>query len=173
MLNPFAISPVLCSVVYSCKMTTFASFDLCNVGTFNTATGKLIIATEDFLTYPPNTYSFTITGLVAENTSIIENISFHIKFLSPCPAAILTATPQTNPPDYSYAGSSSPAIYTLNPFVISPVLCSVVYSCEMTTVASFDLCNVGTFNAATGKLVISTEDFLTYPAGDYAFIITG
>ena len=154
-------------------MTTVASFDLCNVGTFNTATGKLVISTEDFLTYPPDNYSFTITGSVAENTSITENISFNIKFVSPCPAAILTATPQTNPPDYSYAGSSSPAIFTLNPFTISPVLCSVVYSCKMTIVASFDLCNVGTFNTDTGKLVIATEDFVTYTPKIYSFTITG
>ena len=93
--------------------------------------------------------------------------------MSPCPAAILTAKTQTNPPDYEYAGSSAPAIFTLNPFAISPVLCSVVYSCKMTTVASFDLCNVGTFNTATGKLVISTEDFLTYPPDNYSFTITG
>ena len=57
-------------------MTTVASFDLCNVGTFNTATSELIIVTEDFLTYPPDTYTFTITGSVADLPTISKDVSF-------------------------------------------------------------------------------------------------
>ena len=57
-------------------MTTAVSFDLCNVGIFNTATGELVIATEDFVTYPANVYSFTITALVADLPTIRKDVSF-------------------------------------------------------------------------------------------------
>ena len=50
-------------------MDTIASFDLCYVGAFNTATGELVISTDDFVAYPPNAYSFTITGSVIATPS--------------------------------------------------------------------------------------------------------
>ena len=52
-------------------MTTIASFDFCNVGTFNTYTGELLIETEDFVTYPPNIYNFRIKGTVVGATTEI------------------------------------------------------------------------------------------------------
>ena len=125
------------------------------------------------MTYPPNAYSFTITGSVIAMHSTFKEASFKIRFISPCPSAILTATSQTNPADYAYTGSSAPAIFTLNPFTISPALCTVEYSCKMNTVANFDLCTIGNFNSVTGQLIISTEDFVTYPPNVYSFRITG
>ena len=73
-------------------MTTIANFDLCTEGTFNTNTGELVIVTDDFVTYPPIVYSFTIKGQVSEAPTSSQEISFQIKFVKPCPTAVLTTT---------------------------------------------------------------------------------
>ena len=65
-------------------MTTITTFDLCNVGTFNTYTGKLVIETEDFMTYPADDYSFSITGSVVGPNTITAEVYFKIKFINPC-----------------------------------------------------------------------------------------
>jgi len=97
-------------------------------------------------------------------------MSFNIIFENPCLDASvfqLVSTTQNNPPDYAYTGSSPPAIFILNAFTIYPPICTVVYSCEMTTLAGFDLCEDGTFTASTGNLVIATESFAAYPPKVY------
>ena len=57
-------------------MTTVASFDFCRVGTFNFWTGELVIATDDFVTYPPNTYTFEIKGSVVGPNPITAYATF-------------------------------------------------------------------------------------------------
>ena len=102
--------------------------------------------------------------------------SFKINFLSPCAQVskvVLMPTSQDNPPNYSYTGSSPPAIFTLNPFDVDPAICTLTYSCEMMTNAGFDLCEDGTFSATTGNLIIATDSIVDYPPGDYEFKITG
>jgi hypothetical protein len=65
-------------------MDTVVNFDLCTIGNFNSVTGQLIISTDDFVTYPPNTYSFTIKGSIVGANSINKETHFQIKFMNPC-----------------------------------------------------------------------------------------
>ena len=82
--------------------------------------------------------------------------------------------------DYIYTGGSPKVIFTMNPFVPDPPVCTVTYSCSM--VASSprtDLCQlidgstIGAFNTLTGDYSFQSTDLANYPKGLYQFEITG
>ena len=82
--------------------------------------------------------------------------------------------------DYIYTGDSPKAIFTMNPFVPDPPVCTVTYSCSM--IASSprtDLCaiidgsTIGAFNTLTGDYSFQSTDLANYPKGLYQFEITG
>ena len=61
------------------------------------------------------------------------------------------------------------------PFVVTPTLCPIVYSCAMTSGPRTDLCSVspGTFTSSTGDYSFASYDVPNYPEGAYVFQITG
>lgn len=76
---------------------------------------------------------------------------FIVTVIDPClDHAVLSPSPQTNPPEYSYIGSTD---FTLNPFSVFPTICAQIFSC-VTQVGSVDICSipgVSTFDTATGS----------------------
>lgn len=82
--------------------------------------------------------------------------------------------------DYIYTGDSPKAVFTMNPFVSDPPVCTVTYSCSMLVSSPrTDLCSIidgstiGAFDPLTGDYSFQSTDLASYPKGLYQFEITG
>ena len=67
-MNPFTSTPTVCSVSYSCEMTTGpAGYDLCNhtegstTATFDSSTGNYFISSNDYKLFGTQTVTFDIS----------------------------------------------------------------------------------------------------------------
>lgn len=68
-------------------MTTVASFDLCQDGSFDTSSGEWSFETSDKVAYPPGVYTMQLTGSIEENSSVQTSINFQVKLVDPCVSA--------------------------------------------------------------------------------------
>jgi len=68
--------------------------------------------------------------------------------------------------------------FKMNPFIANPGICTPVYSCNMVSGPSLDLCakadgtTQGVFSVITGNYEFYSTDMAKYPPGDYTFEIT-
>ena len=82
-------------------------------------------------------------------------------------------------PDFFYTGNSPAAVFTMNPFIVDPPICTVTYSCSVISGPRFDLCAIidgatkGVFNTITGDYAFESTDMANYLPGVYQFEITG
>lgn len=119
--------------------------------------------------------SIQIKGYLELMPEAFEVTVFRLSIVSVCDEPSLASlAPSTAPePDtYSYGGFKNPASFELEPFVASPDLCKVTYSCTMVD-SEANLCKDGSFNKATGDWTFDKTDPVKYPPGVYTFKITG
>ena len=83
----------------------------------------------------------------------------------------------TTPQNYKYHGS---AIFEINPFIVDPPECTVIYSCNIISgTSNEDLCNykgsltTADLNIISGSYLLTTRDFPTFGVQTFTFEITG
>ena len=136
-----------CSIVYSCEPPDAASAvtNLCDVGTLG-STGRFDLSVTDMSTYPPGDYPVEIKGSIS-GFSDHDSHTFTYTLVDPCSLATVTIPLQSDPDDHTYQGTTS----FQASFTSSDADCDITYTCvpqEGDDVV--DLCDVGTFNEATG-----------------------
>ena len=106
----------------------------------------------------------------------IETTVFRLDIVSVCDdpsLASLAPSRAPRPGVYAYTGRKPSASFELEPFLASPSICKVNYSCEMVDPKGVDLCKDGNFNRKTGDWTFDTENPVKYEPGLYTFTITG
>ena len=96
---------------------------------------------------------------------------------NPCgdPDAVVAPAQSTVLP-YLYTGATH--AFTIDPMVVTPPPCDVIYSCSLTS-GPVDICSVndgatqGVLDPVTGNYAFESTDMATYPAGTYLLLITG
>ena len=89
----FDVEPTYCSIAYTCS-NTGPRTDMCSVvsgsssGTFDVSNGNYAFGSNDIVSFPPGTYTFTITGTT--DFSVQETNTFTLVLVNPCLSATLT-----------------------------------------------------------------------------------
>ena len=89
----FDVVPTFCSIAYTCS-NTGPRTDMCSVvsgsssGTFEVSNGNYDFSSNDIVSFPPGTYTFTITGTT--DFSVQETNTFTLVLVNPCLSATLT-----------------------------------------------------------------------------------
>ena len=92
-MNPFLVSPPICSFTYSCTVTKGSRLDLCSIsdgsthGVFDPITGNYEFYSIDMANYLPGQYTFEIKGIVGTKSS---SSTFVMTLVDPCPTTTLT-----------------------------------------------------------------------------------
>lgn len=110
------------------------------------------------------------------------NLALEIVLIDPCiNTAVVTADPQTSPDPYFYESSLVPSLnWSVIPYAVD-YNCVITYSCQTLSgpVAALDICSFtgangeATFDGASASYVLTTNDMVAYPPGDYVLSITG
>jgi len=81
---------------------------------------------------------------------------------------------------YIYTANTPALGFSMNPFVVDPVICPVTYSCQVLAGAPrLDICSIvdgatkGTFDSMTGDFAFESIDMANFPPGIYQLEITG
>ena len=94
--------------------------------------------------------------------------------------SVTAATPQMIVAPYIYTANAPALAFTMNPFVVDPVICPVTYTCQVLAGSPrLDICSIiegatkGTFDSITGNFVFESIDMANFPPGIYQLEITG
>ena len=118
-----------------------------------------------------------LTQYTAVESSVLETT---IELVDPCLDPFTLDVPvQTAPADYYYTEDSPSLVFATELFPVTPVICTVTYSCAILTAGLPDICDVqngltdGAFVTETGHFTFKSNDIVNYLPGTYQMEITG
>ena len=119
-----------------------------NTGTvpmkYDTAIRTYSIYSEDFSLIGSHTFTLEahLTNYPVTATPV-KAVTANLEIGDPCgdPDSVVAPTPQATVPPYSYTGATPKIEFTLDPMVVTPPACDVIYSCSLTS-GPVDICSV-------------------------------
>ena len=115
------------------------------VGTLDTINGVFELSTADMVTYPPGSYTVTISGSITGYPSQTNSHEFTYTLVDPCSLATVSVPTQTDPIEHTY---TAPTIIQ-ETFTPSDSRCTIEYEC-MVPASGNNICYVGTIDTTSG-----------------------